>query len=97
MVVLALGLSPTLLTRETTNKTFYESGKQNSFIHIMKSSASMYESPGSQFFRNTSGIQSGPDAFDELRFVMTFLTILEIKDVLCSLILVLEGNMGKEN
>ena len=34
----------------------------------------MYESPGSQFLRTTTGIQSGPDAFDESRFVMTFLT-----------------------
>ena len=28
--------------------------------HILKSSASMYESSGSQFFRTTTGIQSGP-------------------------------------
>ena len=32
-------------------------------------SASMYDSSGSQFFRTTSGIQSGPDAFDGSRFV----------------------------
>ena len=32
----------------------------------------MYESSGSQFFRTTTGIQSGPGAFDESRFVMTF-------------------------
>ena len=30
----------------------------------------MYESSGSQFFRTTTGIQSGPDAFDESRFIM---------------------------
>ena len=35
----------------------------------------MYESSGSQFFRTITGIQPGPDAFDESRFVMTFLTI----------------------
>ena len=35
---------------------------------------------GSQFFRTTPGIQSGPKAFDESRFVMTFLTILEVKE-----------------
>ena len=45
---------------------------------ILKSSASMYESSGSQFFRTTTGIQWGPDAFDESRFVMTFLTILGV-------------------
>ena len=42
----------------------------------MKSSASMYESAGSQFFRTTTGIQSGPGASDESRFVMICLTIL---------------------
>ena len=46
----------------------------------------MNESSGSQFFRNITRIQSGPDIFDESRFVMTFLTIL----------LVLEGKAGKE-
>ena len=32
---------------------------------------SMYESSGLQFFKTTTGVQSGPDAFDESRFVMT--------------------------
>ena len=36
----------------------------------------MYESSGSQFFRTTAGMQSGPDNLDESRFVMTFLAIL---------------------
>ena len=64
----------------------------------MNSSASMYESSGSQFFRTTTGIQSGPDAFDEplMRFVMTFLTILRFTEILCSFRLVLEGKTGKE-
>ena len=57
---------------------FQQSGKQDFFRHILKSSASMYESSGSKFFRTTTGIQSGPDAFDEQRFVMTFLTNLEV-------------------
>ena len=56
----------------------------------------MYESSGSQFFRTTTGIQSGPDAFDKSRFVMTFLTILGIMEILCSFRLVLEGKTGKE-
>ena len=38
----------------------------------------MYESSGSQFFRTTTGIQSGPGAFDKSRFFMTFLTFLGI-------------------
>ena len=29
----------------------------------------MYESSASQFFRTTTGIQSVPDAFDELSFL----------------------------
>ena len=56
----------------------------------------MYESSGSQLFRTTTGIQSGPDAFDESRFVMTFSTILGVMDILCSFRLVLEGKTGKE-
>ena len=49
----------------------------------------MYESSGSQFFRTTAGIQSGPDAFDESRFIMTFLTVLGVMEILCSFRLVL--------
>ena len=56
----------------------------------------MYESSGSQFFRTTTGIQSGPDAFDKSRFIMTFLTILGVTEILCSFKLVLEGKAGKE-
>ena len=56
----------------------------------------MYESSGSQFFRTTTGIQSGPDAFDESRFIMTFLTILGVIEILCSFRLVLEEKTGKE-
>ena len=62
----------------------------------MKSSGSMYENSGSQFFRTTTEIQSGPDTFDESRFVMTFLTILGVTEILCSFRLVLEGKTGKE-
>ena len=40
-----------------------------------------------------SRIQSGPDPFDESRFVMTFLTFLR---VLCNFRLVIEGKIGKE-
>ena len=56
----------------------------------------MYKSSVSQFFRTTSGIQSGSDAFDESRFVMTFLAILGVMEILCSFRLVLEGKTGKE-
>ena len=56
----------------------------------------MYENSGLQFFRTTTRIQSGPDAFDESRFVMTFLTILGYTEILCSFRLVPEGKTGKE-
>ena len=56
----------------------------------------MYESSVSQFFRTNTRIQSGPDVFDESRFVMTFLTIFEVKEILCSFRLVIEGKTCKE-
>ena len=56
----------------------------------------MYESSGSQLFRTNTGMQSGPDAFDESRFVMTFLTILGVMEILCSFRLVLEGKTGRK-
>ena len=93
---LAVHLSPTLLNAEITDETFQQSEKQDSFRHILKSSASMFESSGSQFFRTTTAIQLGPDAFDESRFVMTFLTILGVAEILCSFRLVLEGKTGHE-
>ena len=43
-----------------------------------------------------TGIQSGTDAFDESIFIMTFLTILGVIEILCSIRLVLEGKTGKE-
>ena len=56
----------------------------------------MKESSGSQFFRTTTGIQSGPDAFDKSRFIMTFLTIFGVTEILCSFKLVLAGKTGKK-
>ena len=41
-------------------------------------------------------MQSGPDAFDKSRFIMTFLTIFGVTEILCSFKLVLEGKTGKE-
>ena len=56
--------------------------KTNSFRHILKISASMCEISGLQVFRTTTGIQSGSDTFDESRFVMTFLTVLGVTEIL---------------
>ena len=93
---LTVDLSSTFLNTGTTNEIFQQSGKQDSSRHILKSSASMYESSGSQFFRTTTGIQSGPDAFDKSRFITIFLTILGVLEILCSFNLVLEGKTRKE-
>ena len=41
-------------------------------------------------------MQSGPDAFDEPRFVMTFLSNLGVTEILCSFRLNLEEKTGKE-
>ena len=56
----------------------------------------MYESLGSHFLRTTTGIQSGADALDKSRVVMTFLTILGVTGILCRFILVIEEETGKE-
>ena len=69
--------------------------KKESFRHIMKNPASMYESSGSQYFRTTTGIQSRSDAFDETSFVKSFFTILGVTVILRSFRLVLEGKIGK--
>ena len=70
--------------------------ENKTFSDILKSLASIYESSGSQFYRTTTGIQSGQDKFDESRFVVTFLTILGVMEILCSFRLVLEGKASKE-
>ena len=86
--------------RKETNRAVVfsssKSGKQDIFRHILKISASMYGSSGSQFFRTTTGIQSGPDTFDESRFVMAFLTIVRIMEILFNFRLALEGKRSKE-
>ena len=56
----------------------------------------MKANSGSQFFRTTTGTQAGPDAFEKSSFVMTFLTILGVTEILCSFRLVLGGKTGKE-
>ena len=93
---LAIDLSPTFLNTGTTDETFQQSVKQDPLRHLLKSSTNMKESKGAQFFRTTTGIQSGPDTFDKSRFIMTLFTILGVTEILCSLKLVLEGKTGKE-
>ena len=56
----------------------------------------MYKSPGSKFFRTTTGIQSGQIAFPKPMIDMIFLTNQGVTEILCSFRLVLEGKRGKE-
>ena len=65
------------------------------FRYTLRSSANIYESSGSQFFRTITGILSGPDAFEKPRFILTFIIILGVTEILRSFKLVLEGKTGK--
>ena len=56
----------------------------------------MSGSSGSQFFKTITRIKSGPDASDKSRFLMTSLTILGVREILCSFRLVLQGKTGKD-
>ena len=73
----------------TNNETLQQSGKQDSFRNLLKSS-------GPQLVRTTTGIQSGPHDFDESSLVMIFLIVSGITEILYSFRLVLEGRTGKE-
>ena len=50
---------------------------------------------GSWFFRTITGIQSRPDAFDKARFIMNFLTILQVTEIY-TFRLALKGKTDKE-
>ena len=56
----------------------------------------MYESLGQQFLITTTGMQSAPDTFNKLRFIMTFLIFLGVTKILYSFKLVLEVKTEKE-
>ena len=79
-----------------SDETFQQSGKLDYFRHIYKCWTGTCESSDFHFFRTTTGMRLEPDAFDELRFAMTLLIILEVTWILCSFRLVLEGKAGKE-
>ena len=56
----------------------------------------MYESSDSQFCCTSTRIQSRPGTFDESRLVMTPLTNVGVRGILCTLRLVIEEKVGKE-
>ena len=74
----------------------YYSLEKDSFRQISRSLASMHESSGSHFLRTTTGIQSEPDAFNNSRLIMTFLTNLGFLWILNSFRLVIEGETDIE-
>ena len=49
-----------------------------------------------KFFRTTTDIQAEPDTLDKPKFIMTFLTMLGVTEILCSFRLVLERKIGNE-
>ena len=67
-VVLSCRPFTTSLNTGIIDETFQQSGKQDSWKHLLKGSASMWESSGSQFFTTTAGIQSGLYAFSTTRY-----------------------------
>ena len=63
---------------------------------MLKSSASMYQSSSSQFFRTTAEMQSKADIFGKSGLVIIFLMNLGVVGILCSYRLVLEWKASKE-
>ena len=92
---LTVDISPTFLNTGTTDETFRQSGKQDSFRHFYLRVQPVCKKVRCQSSFAT-GMQSAPDAFDESKFVMTFLTILGVTEILCSFRLVLDGKTFKE-
>ena len=76
------------MNTESTDDSFQHSQRKDSFKEILNSSATMYETLGSQFFRTTTAIQSGPETFEESRLVMSFSNNLAVIGKLCSFRLV---------
>ena len=70
--------------------------KNKIYSDTLKTSAGMYGTPGSQFFRITTGTQPRPNAFDELRSAMTFLSKFRVTGTSSSFRLNLKGKAGKE-
>ena len=68
-------LSPTFFDTGASKETFLQSGKQDSFKHVLKWSAYVYDSSGpicKNHDQNT-GIQSRPEAQEKPRIFMTLL------------------------
>ena len=62
------------------DKTFQQSGKQDSFKQILNRLSDVYENSDSQFFRTITGIPSGPNISNESSMVMIALNKVEIRN-----------------
>ena len=71
-----------------------QSGNQDSFKHILKSSAGIYESSGNHSSLEPP-LEYNQDQTNDWRIVMTILIILKAMAT-CSFRLVLEGKISKE-
>ena len=88
---------PFLLIRKTWDDRF--AGKVQGW-GVLKMEEVADPSNGGGDFEMGGGVDTPlrtmPDASEESRFVMTFLNILGVTEILCSFRLVLEGKTGKE-
>ena len=66
------------------------------YLQVSRRSADNYESSGWQLFRTATRLQSGLDALEEWRLVMTHFTVLGITEILWSFRLVLEGKTDEK-
>ena len=82
VVVFSRTLSPNILKHSEHQWDLPIIWKTDSLRHILNSSATMYENSGSHFFRITTGIQLRPGTFHKSRLVMTFLTNLEVRNIM---------------
>ena len=62
------------------DKTFQQSGKQDSFKQILNRLSDVYENSDSQFFRTITGIPSGSNISNESSMVMIALNKVEIRN-----------------
>ena len=62
----------------------------------MRPSKNLENKTPSEIYRRVQQLCIKVQAFDELRFIMAFLTNLGVTEILCGFRLVLEGKTGKE-
>ena len=81
---------------DTKDETLQQTRKWDSFCHDLQRLANVDKYSGSLLSRTTTGIQSGPDAFNESKFIIMFLTNIGVTGILRSLRLALEAKPGKD-